>query len=193
MTTIVQALAAVMNDVQGVRKGERNTAPNGNYMFRGIDAVTNAVGPALRRHGVIVTPTVEDATYETVEVGKHRTLMSRAILRIRWTWWGPEGDSIQCVTQGEAFDSGDKATAKAHAVAFRTAMLQTLCLPTDEKGPDHDTYERAGSFDMGPWAERIAAARSADELRAVWLDAKSQGVEKRIQGAVNRRKAEVAS
>ena len=41
--------------------------------------------------------------------------------------------------------------------------------------------------------ERVAAARSADELRAVWLDAKSQGVEKRIQGAVNRRKAEVAS
>ena len=41
--------------------------------------------------------------------------------------------------------------------------------------------------------ERVAAARSADELKAVWLDAKSQGVEKRIQGAVNRRKAEVAS
>lgn len=54
-------------------------------------------------------------------------------------------DFITCITQGEAFDSGDKATAKAHSVAFRTAMLQTLCLPTDEKDPDVDTYERAAA------------------------------------------------
>ena len=46
---------------------------------------------------------------------------------------------------------------------------------------------------VAEFEERVAAAQSADELKAVWLDAKAQGVEKRIQGAVNRRKAEVAS
>ena len=143
MTNVYQALNAVMRDVQAVRKGERNT--HGGFNFRGIDAVTNAVGPALREHGVIVTPNVLDAHYDVVHVGKQQTIMSRVVLRIEWKWYGPEGDFITCVTQGEAFDSGDKATAKAHSVAFRTAMLQTLCLPTDEKDPDVDTYERAAA------------------------------------------------
>lgn len=145
MTSIYVALNAVMCDVQAVRKGEKNTAPGGGYLFRGIDAVTNAVGPALREHGVIVVPNVLDAQYDVVHVGKQQTVMSQVALRIEWTWYGPEGDSIKCVTQGAAFDSGDKATAKAHSVAFRTAMLQTLCLPTDEKDPDVDTYERAAA------------------------------------------------
>lgn len=143
MTSIYQALNAVMRDVQGVSKGERNT--HGGFNFRGIDAVTNAVGPALREHGVVVVPNVLDAQYDVVHVGQKQTVMSRVALRIEWKWFGPEGDFITCVTQGEAFDSGDKATAKAHSVAFRTAMLQTLCLPTDEKDPDVDTYERAAA------------------------------------------------
>lgn len=143
MTTIYQALNAVMRDVQAVRKGERNS--HGGFNFRGIDAVTNAVGPALREHGVIVVPNVLDAQYDVVHVGQKQTVMSRVTLRVEWKWYGPEGDFITCVTQGESFDSGDKATAKAHSVAFRTAMLQTLCLPTDEKDPDVDTYERAAA------------------------------------------------
>lgn len=145
MTSIYQALNAVMRDVQAVRKGDKNNAPGGGFMFRGIDAVTNSVGPALREHGVIVVPNVLDAQYDVVHAGQKQTVMSRVTLRIEWTWFGPEGDFIKCVTQGEAFDSGDKATAKAHSVAFRTAMLQTLALPTDEKDPDVDTYERAAA------------------------------------------------
>lgn len=162
MTTIHQALNAVMRDVQAVRKDERNA--HGGFNFRGIDAVTNAVGPALREHGVIVTPNVLDARYDVVHVGQKQTVMSRVTLRIEWTWWGPEGDSISCITQGEAFDSGDKATAKAHSVAFRTAMLQTLALPTDEKDPDVDTYERSAPPPAQPpgQADLMAALAEID-------------------------------
>jgi hypothetical protein len=42
-------------------------------------------------------------------------------------------------------DSGDKATAKAMSVAFRTALLQVFFLPTDEKDPDEDSFVRASS------------------------------------------------
>lgn len=150
MTTIYQALSAVMNDVQGVKKGERNTAPNGNYMFRGIDAVTNAVGPALRKHGVIVVPEVLTAEYGTVVVGAKRTEMGHARATIAYTWYGPEGDSVRSVTAGEAMDSGDKAMAKAHSVAFRICMIQTLCLPTDEPDPDESTYIRSDAPPVDP-------------------------------------------
>ena len=46
---------------------------------------------------------------------------------------------------------------------------------------------------VAQFEDRVAAAQSEDELKAVWLDAKAQGLEKRIQGAVNKRKAEVTA
>lgn len=165
--TIYQALNAVMRDVQAVRKGEKNTAPNGGFMFRGIDAVTNAVGPALREHGVIVAPRVTDWNYDTVTVGHKQTQMGHARVLIEFTWYGPEGDTLVTVAAGEAFDSGDKATAKAHSVAFRTCMIQTLCLPTDEADPDEQSYQRAE-----PPAPNPAAQARADLLKVI----KDQGL-----------------
>src|SRR3954462_1193588 len=70
--TVVQALSAVMADVREVRKDQRNTAPGqGGYAFRGIDAVMNAVGPALRVHGVVVMPRVVSCEQSSIEVGQN--------------------------------------------------------------------------------------------------------------------------
>ena len=40
---------------------------------------------------------------------------------------------------------------------------------------------------------RVAAAESEAELRSIWVEAQAQGLERRIQGAVNKRKAEVTA
>lgn len=162
--TVFEAVRDVMHDVQGLGKKGRNN--QSGYNFRGIDDVMNAVGPALREHGVIVAPEVIDERYSQVEVGKNRTVMSHVSLRIKWHWFGPEGDTFECVTQGEAFDSGDKATAKAHSVAYRTCLLQTLCLPTNEPDPDANTYERSPAPDKDEVAKFIAAAQSVEELNS---------------------------
>lgn len=138
--TVFQALNAVMNDVRAV--GKEGFNKHQQFNFRGIDGVMNAVGPALRSHGVIAVPMVEEAQYGTVQTNRGGT-MSTVRVKMRVRWYGPAGDSFDSVTYGEAFDSGDKATAKAHSVAFRTAILQTLCLPTQEPDPDEHTYERA--------------------------------------------------
>ena len=136
-----EAIAAVMQDVNAVAKSDRNT--HQNFNFRGIDAVLNAVGPALRKHGVVVLPHVESWTFEPVEVGAKRTPMGHALVHVTYTFVGPEGDHVACAVLGEAMDSGDKAVPKAMSVAFRTALLQALALPTDEPDPDASTYERA--------------------------------------------------
>jgi len=139
--TVVEALSRVMAAVQAVRKTSRNQQQQ--YLFRGIDATVNAVGPALREHGVIVVPHVEDISYNTVEVGQKRTPMRECTVRVRYRFHGPAGDSIDCVSVGEAMDSGDKSTPKAMSVAFRVALLQALCIPTDEPDPDSAAYERS--------------------------------------------------
>lgn len=136
---IVQALAAVADDVRQVRKDTKNTAQN--FSFRGIDSVLNAVGPAFRNHGVICVPITEEITYEPMPLASGK-IASRCVVRVRYRFHGPLSDHIDAVVVGESFDMGDKATAKAYSVAYRTCLLQTLTIPTDDPDPDHDTFER---------------------------------------------------
>ena len=136
--TIAQALTEVMKEVGAVGKKDRNASQGFN--FRGIDAIVNAVSPALQKYGVIVVPSVEDYEYSSVEIGKNRTVMGHVKLKVSYTFIGASGDAIKATVVGEAMDSGDKATAKAMSVAFRTALLQTLSLPTDEPDPDSQSY-----------------------------------------------------
>lgn len=140
VTTVVQALTGVMSDVKAVRKDSFNE--QGRFHFRGIDAVVNAVQPALIKHGVVIAPKVLTYEHGSVVVGKNRTEMSHATMTVRFTFYGPEGDSIEAETAAEAMDSGDKSTSKAHSVAMRTALLQVLMLPTDDVDPDAQAFER---------------------------------------------------
>lgn len=149
-------LAAVMADVQAVTKRDRND--HQKFMFRGIDAVMNAVGPALRTHQVIVTPDVRSVTYEdvTTSTGKASTACR---VEVAYTFYATDGSSITTSVAGEAWDHGDKACPKAMSVAFRTALLQALCLPTDEPDPDTHTYERS-TVDMSQVNAAIGEAQA---------------------------------
>lgn len=173
--TIYQALANVMDEVQGVAKKDRNLSQGFN--FRGIDAVVNAVGPALRKHSVIVTPMVISHEYSTVEVGKNRTLQGHVIVHVVYTFHGPAGDSIETSVIGEAMDSGDKAVAKAMSVAFRIALLQALALPTDEPDPDSYSYERSeakakpSTEQYEAWVWRMNGASTLEDLNSVGVEA----------------------
>lgn len=179
--TIYQALNRVKTAVGAVKKGERNSAQGFN--FRGVDAVVNAAAPALNEHGVIVTPEVLEHEYDTVEIGKNKTPMAHVTLAVKYTFWGPAGDSISCTVLSESMDSGDKAAAKAMSVAYRIALLQTLNLPTDEPDPDSQSYDRSDSNPSfiakdgvksaakPDWVSQICGAMSKNELNEVWKNA----------------------
>lgn len=154
--TVVEALAKVMGDVQAVGKGDRADLGNGRgYSFRGVDAVVNAVGPSLREHGVIVLPRVLDKQYREYAT-RNGGQMHEAIIEVEYTFVGPDASKLVCSAVGEASDSGDKATPKAMSVAYRTALLQALCIPTDEPDPDEHVVERAPAQDPAA----IAAQRT---------------------------------
>lgn len=137
---IYAKMADVMTGVQAVRKSDRNE--HQKFMFRGIDAVMNAVGPVLREHGVVVVPNVVECIYDKVHTTQNKPATACRV-KVDYIFYAEDGSSIVTTVQGEAWDSGDKATPKAMSVAFRTALLQALCLPTDEPDPDETTYEQA--------------------------------------------------
>jgi hypothetical protein len=137
--TVHQALSKVMGDVQAVKKDSKNQAQRFN--FRGIDAVMNAVGPALRKHGVTILPEDVDVhrSNGTTANGKQT---AEVVLKVTYRVYGPGGDSIHGKVAAEAMDFGDKAVAKAMSVAYRTFLLQALTIPTDDPDPDGESFER---------------------------------------------------
>ena len=147
--TIREALTAVMEGVGAVRKEERNNAPGANFNFRGIDAVVNAVSPELRKHGVVVTPHLQSLERRAITTSNGKAMNGVDVV-VRYVFTGPDGDRLEATVPGEAFDSGDKATAKAMSVAFRTALLQALALPTDEVNPDAEAPQGAVRVDRAP-------------------------------------------
>jgi len=162
---IFAALSAVMADVSSVSKDERNTGQGFN--FRGIDAVVNAVGPALRKHGVIVVPRVQSCDYSTIEIGEKRKATAHVRVIVEYIFIAQDGSTISCTTAGEAMDAGDKATAKAMSVAFRIALLQALALPTSEPDPDASSYERSSAKSPVMQDRTLAAKIHADIMAAV--------------------------
>ena len=136
-TTVQAAMIEAMKSIGAVRKDGRNT--HQNFMFRGIDAVVNAVSPALQKAGVVVTPKLEKIERREMKTSRGNAMNSIDVI-VTYTFTGPSGDTISATVPGEAFDSGDKATAKAMSVAFRIALLQSLALPTDDPDPDGESH-----------------------------------------------------
>ena len=165
--TIVQSLNEIMKAVGAISKSDRNAAQGFN--FRGIDSVVNAVSPQLQKYGVVVVPSVEDYEYQSIEIGKNRTVMGHVKVKVTYTFVGSQGDAIKATVVAEAMDAGDKATTKAMSVAFRTALLQSLCLPTDDADPDSHSYERSEKVvvDTKAVAKAIAEAKDIDSLAQI--------------------------
>lgn len=135
--TVYQAWSAVMRAVPVVEKGGYNESQK--FAFRGIDDVLNALGPAMRAEGVFVVPRLTSMEYASFQSNRGSIPSVRVIVDYRV--FGPAGDFFEGTVAGESMDSGDKATAKAMSVAFRTFLAQAACLPTGDPDPDASTYQ----------------------------------------------------
>lgn len=141
--TVVQAWNAVMADLSEIRKNERSGVGGPSYIFRGIDTVMNAVGPVLRRHGVVVVPTkIVEAKHRDFTSDKNK-LTHEAIITVAYRIYGPDGDHMDGESIGESADWSDKATTQAMSVAYRTFLLQATTMPTDAPEPDERYDERS--------------------------------------------------
>lgn len=125
---IYKAIVNTMKDIGVVGKGDSNDFDH--YKYRGIDAVMNALNPAMIKNGIFVVPTVLDTTREERQ-GKSQVMMY-TVLTVKYTFYADDGSSIDVVVVGEAMDRSDKSTNKAMSAAFKYACFQTFCIPTEE-------------------------------------------------------------
>lgn len=157
MKNIYQTINAVMEDVGAVGKNSKNQQQG--FMFRGIDAVMNALNPAMTKHKLFIVPEILEQTREerTTEKGK---LLIYSVCKIRYTFYAEDGSSLSAVVIGEGMDSGDKATNKAMSIAFKYACFQVFCIPTEEMKKDDPDNE---CHDVAPRKKKPAADNNGQQ------------------------------
>lgn len=104
------------------------------------------------------------------------TVLAFTMLRMRYSFWAPDGSHVETEVEGEGMDSGDKSSNKAMAVAHKYALLQAFCIPTmamdDPDGESHEVAPEppptpahigAGTENYTPTPDEIIAA--TNEIR----------------------------
>lgn len=145
--TVHQALAAVMAEVGAIGKGRRNAQQG--FDFRGVDDVMNALHGPLARHGVLIVPSVLERLSETRQTAKG-SAMNVVHLHVAFAIHGPAGDEITGSAWGEAMDSADKATGKAHSMALKVFLLELFMVPTEDLEDADATSEPAAPVQDQP-------------------------------------------
>lgn len=154
MSQITEKMVAVIRDLTHVAKNQRNTQQN--FTFRGIDDLFNAIGPALREHGVFILPTVQDVVTEQV-TNRSGGTGYRTIVTVAYQFLAEDGSGVSAMGRGEAIDWSDKSVSKAMQMALKYTLIQVFAIPTDEPDPDAETHE-------------IAREPGIDEVRTALLD-----------------------
>lgn len=136
MSRIYTAIAAVMADMPAIGKDRTNTGQG--FKYRSIDQFMNTLQPLLVKHKLFILPsyvshetTFFDSVKET-QSGRSTSRTCRAVVKGQFSIVADDGSKVVMEALGEGLDQGDKATAKAMSVAFKYAIMQAFCIPTED-------------------------------------------------------------
>jgi len=133
-----EAVLKVMGKVGAI--GENHTNDFQDYQFRGVDDFYQAFQKPLLDAGLFIMQEAEEPKIERYDVKKFDSKDREKIqvnfhstVRIKYTIYNDQGESVVGYGIGEGVDTGDKATYKALSGAFKYFLIQTFCIPTGEK------------------------------------------------------------
>lgn len=126
---IYKAIHEAMEACQAVGKDSTNKYQN--YKYRSIDALMNAINPAMRKAGIFSVPEVLDIKREERNT-KNGGPQIYSVLTVKYSFFAEDGSSVTAVVIGEGMDAGDKSCNKAMSAAYKYALFHTFCIPTEE-------------------------------------------------------------
>ena len=135
----INAITAALS-ITGIAKSRIN--PQDQYTYRSIDDVLGRLAPLLARHRLCVLPRV--MRRETIDrAGDGNSVLISVHVMVAFDLVSARDGSRHTVrASGEAADASDKATAKALSAAYKTAMLQTFCVPVSGSVEAEDDSHR---------------------------------------------------
>jgi hypothetical protein len=127
--SVYTAIVAITAELacRGIAKTRTN--PVDDYKYRSIDDVLDALAPLLAKHRLCVLPRALERQVSELS-DEQRRLLIHVALKVEFALVSVEDGSAHLVeAYGEALDASDKATAKAMSAAYKSAMVQTFCIP----------------------------------------------------------------
>lgn len=134
----INAITAAMAK-NGIPKAHLNQEDQ--YAYRSIDDVLGRLAPLLAKHRLCALPRVIDreAVERSDEAG---AALLNVVVTVAYDLVSCRDGSRHTIqASGEALDASDKATAKAISAAYKSAMLQTFCIPVSG-GDDADAASK---------------------------------------------------
>lgn len=148
--TVYERMVAILAELPPIGKNRRNQQQG--FMFRGHDDVLNAPNPLLAKHGVFVLPRTLERL-DSQRATRNGGVMWTVHLHVEFRFYGAGGDYVECSTWGEGTDSGDKATSKAHTMAFKYALFEVFAISSEEASdPDGHHVEESTTASSQPFA-----------------------------------------
>lgn len=127
--SVYAAINAVSAELARAGIAKTHINPVDDYKYRSIDDLLDRLAPLLAKHRLCVLPRVVER--EVIERRDDaERLLFHVALRVAFTLTSvDDGSSHKVEAYGEALDASDKATARAMTGAYKSAMVQTFCIP----------------------------------------------------------------
>lgn len=137
--TVFERYIDVMKAVEPIRKAHFNETFK--FSFRSIDDVYNALNDLLSDNGLFFTPHIIDCETENRESKRGDKALIYRLITVEYEVYGLKGDRLPrpIKVQGEAMDSGDRATSKAFTTAEKICLLTAFKIPTGDPSADPDS------------------------------------------------------
>jgi hypothetical protein len=146
----INAVSAELAE-QGIAKSHVNDVDD--YRYRSIDDLLDRLAPLLARHRLCVLPRVKERSLVERQDDAQRSLFHVSLKAAFVLASVDDGSSHVVTAYGEALDASDKATAKAMSAAYKSAMIQTFCIPV------------AGSEDADRSSPRTSKTHRAEPIQ----------------------------
>ncbi len=131
----------------GISKDQSNRQQG--YKYRGIDDVYNALSPIMAKHGLLILPECIDREIVERSTSKGGLLFYQRVTVDFDLIAAEDGSTHTIRAYGEAMDSSDKSTNKAITSAYKYALFQIFCIPTESTDADEHSPEAMPKKDIG--------------------------------------------
>lgn len=177
---VIESLNKIQRELtkQGIGKDSLNL--HQKYNYRSIDTFYNVLSPLLGENQILVLPSCES---HDIKEGESRsgTATYHVIVKVQYRFVSTiDSSSVSVTVYGEAMDTGgDKATNKAMSAAYKLAMVQTFCIPTegDNDADAHSPEVKAKARNpitppskekLGTGNRRLPAIQNDPEYEMYW-------------------------
>lgn len=168
---IYELIPKVALEIGAVGKDRKNQAQG--YSFRGIDDLMAAAHGPMLRAGIFCATEVFDVEQVERQSSRGGALFTTT-LKMKVTFYAPDGSSVCTTTSGEGMDSADKSSNKAMSAALKYALVQTFFIPTELDDGDFETPEVQPQSAKRPAADSYPKTPDQDRVRrefGEWISA----------------------